>query len=223
MPTHWASAPKKNTCSSSVNPMGTSRTARAWRVRVAFRPKKLSVELCQRFLEGQMETFELTYELGETGGPEGGPQELSVKGLRLGTSMNIERRVGEAFLDNQRANRSIDVIDIGSVLTEIIVGQHWDPGLHYGIYFEELTPVESQWTLQIDENDHRFLIRSPDGPHVFGLDERGIPLFSVRRAGNASRELRVLSVEEQEVPGLTLGEERRFVPAPDAEAEEEER
>ena len=179
--------------------------------------QKLSVELCQRFLEGQMESFELTYELGETGGPEGGPQELSVKGLRLGTSMNIERRVGGAFLDNQRANRSIDVIDIGSVLTEIIVGQHWDPGLHYGIYFEELTPVESQWTLQIDEKDHRFLIRSPDGPQHFGLDERGIPVFSARRAGNASRELRVLSVEEQEGHGLTLDEERRFVLPPSAE------
>jgi hypothetical protein len=177
------------------------------------------LELSQRFLDRRMQSFDLSFRFGQPK-PDAPAQEMTIRGLLIGVSMNVERRIGGVFLDNQRAGKVIDVIDVGRALTEIIMGQYWEDGLHYGLYFADLTPVESQWALKIDEQDHRFLVRTPQGPMVFGLDEQGVPVFSAKRLGSASRELRAIDVQVHDGPGLTLAASRRFEP-PEAPPEPE--
>jgi hypothetical protein len=167
------------------------------------------VELSQTIREGKLESFDLAI--------RGGGIEVTAKGLLLGGLLQVERRTNGFFQDNNRARKPIELVDIGSALTDILIGQSWKDGRHFALYFEGIDPVESEWAMQIAEDDHRFLVSTGQGPLVSGFDANGAPLFSFRRAGNAHTELRRLDVRTFGGPGLALPPERVFV-HPDAKS-----
>ncbi len=172
------------------------------------------VELCQRVRDEKLESFDLAI--------RGGGIEVTIKGLLIGGLLQVERRTNGFFQDNNRASKPIEVVDIGSALTDVLIAQRWTAGRHYALYFEGIDPVESEWAMEIAADDHRFLVSTGQGPLVTGFDEHGAPLFSFRRAGNAHTELRRLDVRTFGGPGLALPPERVFVHPEDASSKPKE-
>ena len=161
------------------------------------------VEFSQRFREDDLESFALAIR---------SPQfELTIHGLRVGDLLQVERRKNGVFLDNQRAHKRLELVDIGSALTDIVIAQYWKEGSHDTLYFDGPNPVESAWRLEIAADDRRFLVATGQGALVTGFGPEGAPLFSFRRAGNAHTELVRLDLRTFGGPGLPLANERVFV------------
>lgn len=165
------------------------------------------IHLVQRIKDGLLESFDLRV--------RGPSHELTVEGIRIGGLMNIERRIDGSFLDNQRAREALALVDVHSVLGDVIAARHFPEGPSFALSFEGFDPVVDRWQMQAPGEDGRVQIGIADGWLVSGLDERGVPAFSIRRSGDAQTDAHVEGVEGE---GLRLPPERVYHPAPEAAA-----
>jgi hypothetical protein len=160
------------------------------------------VELVQRIKDDQLESFDMAIHVaGHT---------MTVKGLLLAGKLNVERRRDGGFLSNDRARELIEVVDINSVTTDLIISQHWKEGDHFVIYFEEVEPVVGKWTMKVNESDRQILVRPGlQGDAIqIGIDELGGPLFSFRRSGVTHSSARVTEIAP--TPGLAIDPSRVY-------------
>ena len=164
------------------------------------------MHLVQRVKSYLLESFELRV--------RGPSHELTIEGILIGGLMNIERRIDGDFLDNQRARESLALVDVRSVLSDIIAARHFPEGPCFVLAFDGFEPVVDLWRMQPPGEDGRIEIAIADGWLVAGLDERCVPRFSIRRSGSAQTDAHVEAIEGE---GVAPRPGRVHRPAEDAE------
>jgi len=188
------------------------RTAYCTRLRIPDTASKKGSELhlVQRYYDGRLEGFDLRIAAGE---------EYTVEGRLIGGIMNVQRRLGEGIIDSRRAREPISLVDVSSVLTPILIAQQFIDGPSFVLTFRGLDVGTDRWWLEVGEEDHSHKIKTTDGWIVAGFDERGVPLFQIRRTGSTQTVLRVEEADAFGGPGLGLDPKRVYIqPVEAAEA-----
>jgi len=170
---------------------------------------RTAMEFRARYKDHRLEDFEVVVKNGES--------DFTVKGKRIGGVMNIERRRGALFIDNNRARQPITLVDLGSVLTNLVLAREVADGTFFAVYFEGVDPVEAEWYLEVDSENHVFKLRTGLGLMATAFDARGMPVVSERQTGSATTKLVFSDVKTYGGPGLPLQASRVFVPPPEPE------
>ena len=104
------------------------------------------------------------------------------------------------------------LVDIGSVTSEILLACHVPAGALDVLAFDGFEPIVDRWRFEPTPEDGRLRIRTGDGWRVCGLQESGIPAFSIRQSGQAQTDLLFIDVQRHGDDPLKLDGERVFRP-----------
>jgi len=171
----------------------------------------VSLHMEQRFKDRKLQSFSVA--VGEQ------DEAFTVQGKLIGNLLNIERRQAGLFIDNNRAPDPVTLVDVRSILTEIIAAQYLLEGKDRAIGFQGIETTLDLWQMRVAEDGH-LAIATQEGAMACGFDERGVPLFAYRQFGNAQSEMRLSDVKTYGGPGLPLPSERVYTPPADGEAAE---
>jgi hypothetical protein len=140
-----------------------------------------------------------------------GPHEVLVTGTEVGGSMNVERRMDGTFFDNTPRRERLAFIDVGSVTTELALGQRRSTGRFRALYFDDIDPVIGNYEMHVDkEGTH--LLQTPTGQMKIQFDALGAPSESLRQQGKGHLETRLISSQSpQGTSGLPVPREKPLV------------
>jgi hypothetical protein len=161
------------------------------------------VEIAQTIRDGEVAEFSVKITTG--------PHHVVVTGTLAGGSLNVERRLDDTFLDNTPRRERLAFVDVGSVTTELILGQRRATGRFRAMYFEDIDPVIGNYEMHVDkEGTH--LLKTPTGAMTVKYDALGAPTESLRQQGKGRLETRLISSQAgQGTAGLPVPREKPLV------------
>lgn len=154
------------------------------------------MNVVQRTKNGELVEFELTLKQGA--------DILYCNGVWVGERFQIQRKLNGTFIDNRRTDDHAVTIDIGSITSALVLGQHKRAGLIPVIKLHESFEAEVVgWEVGIaKENVH--LVRTSTGGLVFGFDSKGGPVRHDMRSQDFISVIKVLEQTAFGGPGLPV-------------------
>lgn len=104
---------------------------------------------------------------------------VSTKGVTAAGNLNVEQRVGGQFVRNDPVKERVLLVDVGSVLTPLLVAHHAREGSFKALFFDDHEPAVGPWELRVDDKK-QLLVRTHAGFLVAEIADDGLPA-SVRR------------------------------------------
>ncbi|MBI5363890.1 MAG: amidohydrolase family protein [Planctomycetes bacterium] len=142
--------------------------------------------LAQTVKEDRVVAFELVVKSGTL--------DVTTKGQLAGGVLNVERRVGGQFVRNDPVKDKVLVVDVGSVLTPLLVAHHAREGAFKALFFDDFEPAVGPWELRIDEKE-TLLVRTHAGFLTSAVTGDGLPKDVKREQGRGIASFEALAGE----------------------------
>lgn len=142
------------------------------------------VELTQTLRGGELVAFDARIKSGS--------RLIHVQGIRVGGSLNIERRVDGAFAGTFPVKDRIALVDVGSATAELILSRR-AAGPLKAVIFEDFEPGVGNWDMRIGE-DGTHLVKTHDGAMIARFAADGSIAEARREEGRSIATKTTLSV-----------------------------